>query len=557
MRVIMTAPFRSEDGLTIWEAGTTQYPSTDYGRLMVQERRVATDLDGSLATPGQDNYLTTAQVQAVQSLLDDRAGRVVGFNLEQPADITSPVRALGRLVARFGPGMWSSIVGAGTLTQGYTGWDGSGARTGITSRTGMPDMLRWVPAANTAEAIRIQSVGTNLYNAALAGKLGLWVYIENLPGYQVGGTLAGNIELTISTSAANDTNALFVSYNTNQLREGWNFLKFVQRNPAAYLNGNSAVEYHPFGINVAGYGTGADTDIVNNAVQRIRIDVRNLLGATLYFDSLWTGWDCQPQFVLGCDGGVNLVEFAAPIFDAYGWTGYGAFAFNTVDSGGSSSTVQTSPASNSLSQALAVYARGWDIINHTATHPSLGGMSAEATIAYQMESAKAYWIEQGLVRGSEFYASPQSSSSRLSESVIRTLGYRLQRHARKWNTSVTPWGIDNPGFVGSIDMGSASGGSGVSAVTGGVASSVTGWQIASKLQRWADTVVAYQDTGFGFWHGITTSGDSGSGEDATGDNLLLTKSAFERICAYLRALESSGAARVCKGMTGFWYGSNA
>lgn len=65
MRVIMTAPFRSEDGLSIWNAGSTQYPSTEYGRMMVQERGVATDPDGVLA-PGRDNWLTAEQVQAVQ-----------------------------------------------------------------------------------------------------------------------------------------------------------------------------------------------------------------------------------------------------------------------------------------------------------------------------------------------------------------------------------------------------------------------------------------------------------------------------------------------------------
>ncbi len=78
MRVIMTAPFRSEDGLTIWETGSTQYPSTDYGRMIVQERRVATDPDGALVGPGQDNYLTTAQVQAVQAAADTDDSAIYG-----------------------------------------------------------------------------------------------------------------------------------------------------------------------------------------------------------------------------------------------------------------------------------------------------------------------------------------------------------------------------------------------------------------------------------------------------------------------------------------------
>ena len=481
--------------------------------------------------------------------------RFVGALDDQPAEITRPCNALGSLVCRFGNGHWTSIVGSATLTQGHTGWDGSGAVSGVKSLTGMPDMLKYVPSVNTGEAIRLQSVGSNLYTPACAGKLMLVVYIESLPGYEAAGTVAGNIDLTISTSGANDTNALFVSFNSNQLREGWNFLKFVQREPAAYTSGGGATEYHPFGVSVTSYGTGADTNLVSGSIQRMRIDTRNLSGATLYFDSIWTGWDSTPQVVLGNDGGVNLVEYALPIFQNYGWVGYGAFPFNVVDSGTSNNTLQTAPSSGSDSIAAAVYAAGWDIINHSATHPSLGTYTSDAAVAYQVDAAKNYWIEKGYIRGSEFYASPQSSSSRLSEAVIKARGYKLQRHARKWNTSVTPWGLDNPQFVGSIDIGTASTGSGVTAITSGAASTITGWQIASKIKRAIDVAVAYEDTLQMFWHGITPTGDTGTGEDATGDNLLITRSAFELVTSYIRALETAGTLRVPKGLTGFYYGS--
>ncbi len=505
--------------------------------------------------------LTADQVQATLALLDDKAGRVVGYENEQPADITAPVTAMGSLAARFASGMWTQPSATATLTQGYTGWDGSGAKTGVTSRTGMPSMLKVAIPDNNSHTIRLQSVGTDMLTPGLGGKLALWVYVESLPGYAVGGTLAGNIDLYIRTvtDTGNFPNGLFVSYNTNQIKEGWNCLKFVMRDPAAYVQGNSQVEYHPLGVscNTSSLGTGANADIVNDDVARFDIVMRNLSGASLYFDSIWTGWSATPQVVLGCDGGVNALEYALPVFEQYGWVGYGAFPFNTTDSSGSSTTFQVSPDSNSEDTALALYGYGWDIINHSATHPSIGGMSSEAEIAYQLEAAKAYWIERGCIRGQEFYASPQSSSSRLSELVIKTLGYKLQRHARGWNTQVTPWGIPNPHFVGAIDLGTASSGVGVTSVTGGVAGSVTGWQTAAKIKRAIDILVDYEDTLVGFWHGITTSGDSGSGEDATGDNLLITKSAFESVMAYVRQLEQAGALAVPKGLTGFWYGSNA
>ena len=161
--------------------------------------------------------------------------------------------------------------------------------------------------------------------------------------------------------------------------------------------------------------------------------------------------------------------------------------------------------------------------------------------------------DAGMERGAEFYASPQSSSSRLAENVIRNRGFKLQRHARKWNVSVTPWGIDNPHHVGAIDIGNAAAG-GIGTTTGTSAGSVAGWQTLTKLRRFVDVLEAYGDTGFPFWHGITILGDSGSGENLTGDNLLMTRSAFEGFINYIAEREAAGGIRVRDGMTGFYYG---
>ena len=514
-----------------------------------------TDTDTAPLAP----QLSAAEVAATRSLVSGAGtlptARLVGAQLDQPAAITNPCTALGSLVARFGSGAWTSIVGSPTLTQGHTGWNGSGAKSGITSLTGMPDMLKWVPTADTTEAVRLQSVGTNLLTPSVGGKFMLVLYIESLPGYQAGGTLGGIIDMQVSTGAS-DTNGLNLSWNTNQLREGWNFLKFVMRDPLAYVDSSGVREYHPYGCTFQNNGTGADANIVANAITRWRIDTRNLNGATIYFDSIWTGWGALPQVVLGNDGGVGLLEYGVPVLDSYGWKGYVALPFNVIDSGTSTSTVQTTPASNSLALAEAVYAKGWDVINHTATHPSLGTMTAEADIAYQVGSAKSYWIEKGFLRGSEFYASPQSSSSRLAELVIKTQGFKLQRHARKWNETVTPWGVGNSHFIGAIDIGSASAGVGIGYSDSGGGGTVTGWQVFTKIKRAIDVTVAYQDTLFAFWHGITTSGDAGAGESATGDDLLITKSAFDMTMAYIRQLEQAGAVRVCAGISGFYYGSS-
>ncbi len=206
--------------------------------------------------------------------------RTVGAESEQPAGIIKPVKRFGRLAANFASGLWTVSGGTATVTQGYTGWDGAGAKTGIQSRTGQPGMLKAVMAAagasgNAAHEITLSSVATNMLTRQLAGKLGLWVYVERQPGYEPAGTLAGTLAIDISTASAS-TNGMYAGWNSNQIKEGWNFLKLVQRNPAAYVVGSGVAEYHPFGTLFTSFGTGADTDLVNGTVNRLRINWSNM-----------------------------------------------------------------------------------------------------------------------------------------------------------------------------------------------------------------------------------------------------------------------------------------
>lgn len=469
----------------------------------------------------------------------------------QPIGITRPVRNAGRMVAGFGTGVWSRSVGTGTFTQGVTGFDANGNVTGVRSRTGQAEMVTLAPIDNATNRLSMVTPATALLTTALAGKVGLWVHIASQPGYAPGGSLAGTLDIEITTNGARAFgNALVAGFNSNQLREGWNFLKFVQRNPAAYQNVAPATEYHPFGISAACYGTGADANIVANPVTELRINCANMNGATLTFDSLWTGWDCQAQIVLGCDAaGSDLLQYGLPPMQARGWVGYTAIPARIYTSGSKLVSDWTSPATN----ARTCYDAGWENINHSVNHIAMNPLTAPAEIDYEVAGVQAMYANAGMLRGAEFYASPQSSSSRLSEAVIRNRGFKLQRHARKWNVSVTPWGIDNPHHVGAIDIGNAAAG-GIGTTTGTSAGSVAGWQTLTKLRRFVDVLEAYGDTGLPFWHGITTLGDTGSGDDTTGDNLLMTRSAFEGFINYMAEREAAGGLRVRDGCTGFYYG---
>lgn len=493
--------------------------------------------------------LNQAQAAAAQALVSgawNPPQRFVGDDLSQPVSITARVKDWGKLACRFGSGMWYAATGAPTLTQGYTGWDGAGAKTGPVSRTSQMDMLKVVPAANSTEQISLATFATNMLTPALNGKFGLWVYVENMTG-------SGSLSVETGTAGVS-TNSLNVAFTTNQVRNGWNFLAFVMRNPAAYVDGNPDIEAHPFGVVATNFGTGASSNILANPVTYMNIYWSNMLGATLYFDSMWTAFTSTPQVVLGCDGGINTESIALPVLQSYGWVAYHAYPIRVGSQITITDPIATAGAANGLQQRL--YAAGWDVINHTANHVAVGGLTSEAAILYELETAKAWQLALDCVRGAEFYASPQSSSSPLAEKVIKGAGYKIQRHGRKQNTHLTPWGIDNPATVGGVDV-SSNTASGYSQIQGGTASSVSGIQKASKAKILLDICEAYGCTLFPFWHGITTAGDTGTGEDLTGDDLLWTASAFRAFCAELRLREQAGRIEVSKGLTGWYYGVNA
>ena len=477
--------------------------------------------------------------------------------------VSRPVSNGMKLVTNFTAGKWVDNGGATVLTQAHTGYDASGAVTGIISRTGQPSMLKWSPPADTVGEINLSLPATNLRTPSLGGKFMLAVYVEAQPGYQPGNVdanLKGLLGVTLTTTT--NANGLYLAYNVNQIREGWNFLKFVMRDPQAYVPSSGVSETHPFGLNASTLGTGSGTNIKDAPIVGMKIAVQNMGGATLYFDSVWTGWNSMAQVVLGCDQATaDTVSLALPQYQQYGWVGYFAMPLRLWAGGDTILTnIDSTPH---WAHAEALYAAGWDCVNHTVNHlPGVTGgpermasLTDPAAIMYEMRIAEAAYRARGMTRGVRYYASPLSSSSRLSEKVIREGGWLLQRHSRKMNVSVTPWGVDNMHHLGSSDLGSAAAaGTGVTITTGGVVVSQGGLQRFTRIKRALDTIVAYGDTWIPFWHQITQVGDSGTGEDLTGDNVTITWSALSKTFEYIRELEVAGTLRVCDGLTGFYYG---
>lgn len=475
----------------------------------------------------------------------------------QPVGITRPVRNMGKLMADFGGTQWGVANGLleGAVVRNYQAYDAlTGAATGTPSFTGIPDPLQ-ITLANTTSEVRLGFA--NIKTQPINGQIMLICYISNLNGNkpgQGGPNFQINIEMSTESASGSMTNGLRVSFTASQVREGWNVLKFRMRDPSAYVAGSGVVEDHPFAVVPTSYGSGADTDIITKPIRgalRIGFAGTDATGVNVILDSMWTGWDTQSQAIIGTDtASSSIVTLAAPLFQSHGYKLYAAINV----AGGQEGQTIIDMDSNLSTNAKVLQDMGMELVSHSMTHVTIQSLTDMSRVAYELQMQKAWMHMRGFNSGLDFYASPVSSTSLPSERIYASLGFKLQRHSRKSNVCVTPWGIDNPNHVGASDIGSAVSDR-VTRVTGGVASQPKGLQRFSEQKQCLDAMVAYGDSWFPFFHDVTKLGDSGSGEDLTGSNITVTYSALDKLLAYCAQLEAAGTLRVCDGMTGFYYGS--
>ena len=470
--------------------------------------------------------------------------RVIGNG--QPVGGLRWANTAGKMVCEFSEANtpWSLTAGAPTVERDYTGYDASGNTTGIRSRTGVPKMLKVTSAGGT----EVFQIPLGAVNIALNGRVGMWVYVENQTGYGPGETFSftGSIGIQLSTSDVRMGNQCAnLAWNTNIVKEGWNFLKFVCATPnfgavdrGAFTTIDGA---HPVGTLSSAINAGTDSNFVANNVRSISVTIQNLPGQTIYFDSIWTGFSGKTCFVPMVDQITSdTINTVLPMVRERGWAITAMTPRNVWVSGQTigGPTYGDFSAVNS-GQAQLLCDAGWDLINHTVTHRPMGALTNAAEIRSEIEMARAWSYANGFSAGQEFYASPQSSSSRIADKVVAACGIVLQRHGRGLGIQLTPWGIPNPNHIGSLDLGHA----------------VTA-QDSRKVKACIDTLCRYGDSFVPFLHTCRTLGDDGSGTGIyTPDNLNIYASNLRAIFDHMAAKVAAGEAHGVMTVSEFFYGA--
>lgn len=379
------------------------------------------------------------------------------------------------------------------------------------SRTGSGQMVKLVGAAGATGNLLFTVPNAVLGSHAMEGRFGIWAYFDyaNATVPTINGLWSPNVTVTDEMSNA---------WNSNAIRPGWNFLTFQQGAPS-----------HPFGTSLSYGGT---TDMIANPLKSFTLQFSTLANCTVYLDSLWTGFKQIPSIVLGWDtADQDALDYVLPAMNLRGWKGYIAEPCFIWTSG--STLYDDHSLDNARTQRVDQFAAaGWDIINHSTTHRAIGGLSNDYEIRYEIENARAWGLAHGWVRGSEFYASPQSSTSVTAETILRNAGLVVQRHAKHPNVHLTQFGVDNPHHLGSYDMGN---------------------QTYATIKSYIDMAVAYCCDLFMFAHN-TIAGGAVDGSTVPGVSTQMYETTLNLVLDYIKSLETTGTVVVPDGMTGWYYG---
>lgn len=446
--------------------------------------------------------------QSLDLVLDGDANhRYLKYN--QPVKKTRRVFG-GRCVYRFQD--HTSLISAGSTIANVTLSTVSGVN-GVSSdssgsRTGSGQMVKLSGNPSATGTLTFTIPNTVFGSQLMGGRFGFWMFVE-----PSGSLPSMNVSWSPNTTITGELNN---SWNSNAIRPGWNFLTFVQ-----------GATSHPFGTSLS-YGGG--TDLINNPTKSVRLEFSTLANCTVYLDSIWTNFSNTPSVVLGWDSSdQDVIDYVLPAMKSKGWKGYVAEPL-FVWSSGSTLYENHNESGARINRLNTLYSEGWDVVNHTTSHRQIGSLVNDYEIRYEIENARSWAVAHGFTRGSEFYVSPQSSTSVLAEAVIKNLGFVTQRHAKHPNTHVTQFGIDNPHHIGSYDMGN---------------------QTYATIKSYIDMAVSYKCDLFLFAHN-TVLGGVGDGSTVPGSSTQMYLTTLNLVLDYIKNLELNGSVTV-PGTISDWY----
>lgn len=258
--------------------------------------------------------------------------------------------------------------------------------------------------------------------------------------------------IRVGTSGSN-----FVTYRFNGggmlLKEGWNVLLAHTSEPV----GASGVQYgqHDFvsnGTNTEGWiATQGQYNFQTEAPSHIGIELQNMTARTyVWVEGIYRGGRDRPQLTIGFDISSSSLAEIGPIMKSYGWPGYAAMA----SANGSLANPAYLWDAATINRAQQLYNDGWDIMQHSASHNSLGTLSDDGLLISEMCSVSDQLTVAGVPSTAAMFPTPNSSSSNRLISLAARSGVTWIRNGTGSPMVISHGlvGMENPLAQGAMSM---------------------------------------------------------------------------------------------------------
>ncbi|MBE3140926.1 MAG: polysaccharide deacetylase family protein [Thermoplasmata archaeon] len=246
------------------------------------------------------------------------------------------------------------------------------------------------------------------------GRIGLWVNIVDVTKI----TAVAETGFWIYFSSTTNFSKFYVATVTAaNVHNGWNFVSFQRTD-----------------------FTTTTSESWDNTMVRFRISVSPATDqiATVYYDSLYYGIITKPKVIINFDDGYATVfNIAYPYMENYGFKGTNYIISTLIDSSGKMT----------LENLTTLYNNGWDISNHTATHPDLTTLT-EAEQEAEIQTCNDYLVTNGFVRNSmnKHFATPGGQSDSNTLLALAAQGVKTSREGFGSNVDIyeIPFPYDIP-----------------------------------------------------------------------------------------------------------------
>jgi hypothetical protein len=233
----------------------------------------------------------------------------------------------------------------------------------------------------------------------------------------------GKIVLRVGLNSTNWVQYAF-SVGSNMLIEGYNML-LCSTASAIGTQVNGLQDFQSSGVTTVEWAVGAGTFDFSMAVNYMAVSFENLNARTYYWlEGIYTGGKDKPKLTIGFDiSNVAGLTTAKGVMDTYGLTGYAAIP----TANGSPSTPAYLLSASDVAYLQQLYTAGWDIIQHTVSHNSLGNLTDDGVLVNEFEGCRTQIIAMGTPAGADLFATPNNSISNRVVAIMKRLGMKWSR----------------------------------------------------------------------------------------------------------------------------------